>query len=83
MASSFGHRRDVPNQKHMLINYGKLRKLRRLRKLLYPLTKMQLYNYQNVINKQTIYHLCKKKDKYLYEVFESIQEFSTKDIYVQ
>ena len=62
---------------------------------------MQLYNYQDIINKQPIYHLCKKNDfcemfvfKQFYTIThydqrieitlsESIQRFSTKDIYIQ
>ena len=31
--------------------------------------KMQLYNYEDIINKQLIYHLCKKKKKYFNEMF--------------
>ena len=30
---------------------------------------MQLYNCQDIINKQPIYNLCKKKDIYFYEMF--------------
>ena len=30
---------------------------------------MQLYNYQDIINKQPIYRLCEKKDRYFYEIF--------------
>ena len=62
---------------------------------------MQLYNYQDIINKQPIYHLSKKNDfcemfvfKQFYTIThydqrieitlsESIQRFSTKDIYIQ
>ena len=29
----------------------------------------QLYNYQDIISKQPIYHLCKKNDRYFYEMF--------------
>ena len=29
----------------------------------------QLYNYQDIISKQPIYHLCKKNDRYFYEIF--------------
>ena len=57
---------------------------------------MQLYNYEDIINKQPIYHLCKKKYlkkylkkyekfvfKYFYKIRESKQGFGTKDIYIQ
>ena len=30
---------------------------------------MQLYNYQDIINKQLIYNLYKKKDRYFYKMF--------------
>ena len=30
--------------------------------------KMQLYSYQDIINKQPIYHLHKKNDRYFYEI---------------
>ena len=29
---------------------------------------MELYNYQDVINKEPIYHLCKKNDRYFYKM---------------
>ena len=57
----------------MLINYGKLIpwesqycvkiKTKRI------MTFIQEYNYQDIINKQPIYHLCKKNDRYFYEMF--------------
>ena len=52
----------------MLINYGKLipwenqyceDKTRRI----------MTFNYQDIISKQPINHLCKKSDRYFYEMF--------------
>ena len=40
----------------------------RLRESWDSFTKMKLYNYQDIISKQTIHHLHKKNDWYFYEM---------------